>query len=697
MKTVNCYLSLLYFLFFVNFSYSANQTIGSSFAVGPAQNTITFDGVNNTILNYALMDGGFNFSDSLTTCSWYSIFPVKNLINLSGGKLFLFRDFNIASNTCFFSDGFIQGDSAIVQPYPKTAIRFSPEVKNFQDPRVQIDFLSEINSVNWSFDDNYLVVGTDNAANSSFRIYSFDGQAAIFSSSYVNTLPDIFSVAARPPGLYSGLYHFCMGQVAGGPGFYELRTVSLDSNTNVLGLLGGKIEDPNSCRAFAWSSDGDYLVYGVDNSTIKILDVPFDGNIIGSTEVVPSGGASIATSFAPDSLSWSPSNLNLAAAFDDKLEIYFFGGGTSFSFTTSFGLGRLAEHASWHPELDFIAVGLEGGSESFRLFEFSQTDSTLTEILSSRIGETDSVLALDWCSDGKRLAIATDNSSGKNLKVYKFNASAKMLVLERVLGCDYNINTVRWSNNGKYLAWGGDGNVVDIINLDDVKSLKFKDVFLVFNGDFNLTVPIIFEGNCFLSSNYNSFNIIDGGRINVTSGSTLIFQNTYLDGLCSNNLSSLADTSRISFIDSRINIVGDYEFGFGSLDFISDNVITGTSIFKYSSTQAFNIEFDSLLGLVRGLKFYYAPKSDDKDLIVFKDKSSTIFLNESSLFTTNTGLRLINGTVIVDNNVTFSSSGKALSEGIVFGDGIFGNNLNINFLADANLQIYGPFSYENTF
>ena len=108
------------------------------------------------------------------------------------------------------------------------------------------------------------------------------------------------------------------------------------------------------------------------------------------------------------------------------------------------------------------------------------------------------------------------------------------------------------------------------------------------------------------------------------------------------------------------------------------------------------IDFNSTLYVDNGATFRYAPTRVERDLLYMKDKSSRLFLDGCTLHSTKTGMRLTRGKLLLDNNVVFSSEGNAVSEAICFGDGTAANDLDIQVLADAQVNVYGRLEYENT-
>jgi hypothetical protein len=98
--------------------------------------------------------------------------------------------------------------------------------------------------------------------------------------------------------------------------------------------------------------------------------------------------------------------------------------------------------------------------------------------------------------------------------------------------------------------------------------------------------------------------------------------------------------------------------------------------------------------------FYYAPIVANRDLLSMQDISSELYLNGCALATSSTGMRLTKGTLTVDSSnilidVLFGTP-TSLSESICFGDGIASDDLAINILPGAQLDLVnGILDYQN--
>ena len=95
--------------------------------------------------------------------------------------------------------------------------------------------------------------------------------------------------------------------------------------------------------------------------------------------------------------------------------------------------------------------------------------------------------------------------------------------------------------------------------------------------------------------------------------------------------------------------------------------------------------------------FKYAPSNDSRDLLMLFDKTSELYLDGSSLESTTTGLRLTNGSIIVENkNFLINDGAVSLSEGFAFGNQEAESDLNIIIKPGATVQLVsGLLDYQN--
>lgn len=123
MKKINIAVLLLSFFIYK----TAKPIIVGSLTAPSNQPQITFPNsdTNNTALGFAFFEQGFILQNSTTTCTFNDFYPVSGLVNLSGGVLFLKRDFvytNTAPNKVF-AGGVIIGNNYSLE-FPKALTEF---------------------------------------------------------------------------------------------------------------------------------------------------------------------------------------------------------------------------------------------------------------------------------------------------------------------------------------------------------------------------------------------------------------------------------------------------------------------------------------------------------------------------------------------------------------------------------------------
>ena len=137
----------------------------------------TISGATNNILAFGYMKNGFTLTDAETTCTFQSVFPVANTISLNNGILYLDTDFHMANPATFTSPGTFWGASHILE--------VDQTMNNFYYPsgsNVALSLISRVtvansnpNSVDWSYDGNFLAVARSTGPVDDLLIYSFNG------------------------------------------------------------------------------------------------------------------------------------------------------------------------------------------------------------------------------------------------------------------------------------------------------------------------------------------------------------------------------------------------------------------------------------------------------------------------------------------------------------------------------------------
>jgi len=236
---------------------------------------------------------------------------------------------------------------------------------------------------------------------------------------------------------------------------------------------------------------------------------------------------------------------------------------------------------------------------------------------------------------------------------------------------------------------------VTAVTSGDGGSVIFDTVSTILHSDIAWQLPVTFRGESKIDGSGHEVSLEENGGILVDSGGSLTVENLILRGFNGNTFSCVDDTAKIFLKNCFLCLDHDFTFENGSLLFYNNVVISGTNQFNYTSIVTSTIESKSTLKITDDAIFRYAPTTNNRDLIYMTDETSCLHLNCCTLRSTETGLRLINGKIFIENNVTFSCDGGTVSESICFGNGIESNDVEIVVLSGAELNVYGGLHYDN--
>jgi len=144
------------------------------------------------------------------------------------------------------------------------------------------------------------------------------------------------------------------------------------------------------------------------------------------------------------------------------------------SFTTDHGDTLYA--TDWCPQSEFIAIGGMQGTDGSYLGVY-RFDGTSLALTASSVVNNQIIRSVAFSPDGESLAVATDASSGDDeLFVYSFDQMAlnvnERLNLVDSIETGFKTNSVAWSPNGRFIAFGTDSISTD----SEVKVYRFDGI-----------------------------------------------------------------------------------------------------------------------------------------------------------------------------------------------------------------------------
>ena len=108
-----------------------------------------------------------------------------------------------------------------------------------------------------------------------------------------------------------------------------------------------------------------------------------------------------------------------------------------------------------------------------RVYEHKVYNGTLTE--ATRVDETLEVNSVSWKNTGDKLAVGTTSNGPTEFRLYSFDTSiSATLSLLKGINAANNVNTVRYSNNGTYIARGDDSNFTSIYKPLTIRLIEIR-------------------------------------------------------------------------------------------------------------------------------------------------------------------------------------------------------------------------------
>jgi len=685
---------IIFFLFFVCPSESFSLVVGSTTDVSreskprfPAAHT------DNKMQGFAVFEDGFCFEDETTTCTFDAAFPVSGIAGLRGGTLFLQEDL-VFTNSAEITGGYISGNEKTLELPASLDEMYIPSIAfgcligglSFIDEE---DVGTEAVSVDWEFDGDYIAqVGEDSYLN----ILYFDGETLTPTTQAVIGSHG-WSTRCHPSKRYIALYskisdkelQIWRHNVSNG----TLTRTDFVNFSDGLGAvhLGAEV---------AWHPSGNYLAATSRDSSNEVRVYSFN-------DVTGALSSPISINISPNrdmdtTLDFSPDGLYLVIGLKDvsgspNLFVYSFNG-SSLVLNASIEVGYDVKSVSWSPVLsNYIAVGLEANSESFRIYEHKPGEifaNRLTHVTSANVGESTITYAVHWHPTGKYVAYGGKASGDTWFKVYSFNDSTEtvMLIHEEIGDDSIEVKGIQWSPVDNFLALGDKEDFVRVFgslsDTDPLLSLYLDNLVMQLHSTVVATKPWKFINSCTIYGHENKICFDDDSYFESAPGAHLILDNVVIEDLSNGKLKCLHDDSSITLRNSTLILASDYTFSKGSLTCEQDVLMPGPHNFNYTSATQSTIADVSTLYITDGVTFYYDPVVGSKDLIAMEDVTSGLFLSEATLHTTHTGLRLNGGTLHLDNKVTFSSEARSIGEAIELG-----SDLNIQVLGNAVLDIFG--------
>jgi len=383
---------------------------------------------------------------------------------------------------------------------------------------ISVSTAQSVNSVHWSPGARYLVIGldNDNGDEQEIRVFEFDRNdktlSAVSGTDGQSTLSMDWTSDGKylAVGLSNGfgagdelrLYSF--DDTSGSESLTELASLSQEISQNVNAVRFSF----NGRRLFVASDNDDgsggeirsYFFDDLITPTISLINAvnlatgqhatsidatqggPFnyDFVVIGLSDTIGNDEflvyaddlslASVGTSFMAGHTINSVSARILVSGYTYALGLENDGGAGHQIIVTNaipspifhVNTGQPVNSIEWSPDNNFLVAGLDsdgGTGKEIRIYRYDTTVSdTLSELAGTLVDTGQTVNSVNWSGSGIFLAVGMNEGIGNELRIYKFTSTPGSEALTEITGVaqnfGQNVNSVRWSASGNFLAVG---------------------------------------------------------------------------------------------------------------------------------------------------------------------------------------------------------------------------------------------------
>jgi len=251
----------------------------------------------------------------------------------------------------------------------------------------------------------------------------------------------------------------------------------------------------------------------------------------------------------------------------------------------------------------------------------------------------------------------------------------------------------------------------DYLSIPNSATLTFGDkttIELAANEDLQMTWT--FEGECVINGKGNTLSLENNGGLDIRDNvakwgkhSSLLLKDMTIKGLSNFAIRCLDNTGTITFQNVTLLLSNNYTITTGHFEILDEVYVqkltsTSNAQFVYNvDGQTSKILAGSKLHFDHNTTFRYDPLSPDNNLIEFENETSTLSINGATLFVTDVGLELTNGTLLIDHKCFIESQATVTNQAVSFGDGTNAeNDLHIEVMPGGNIDVVtGILQYNN--
>jgi uncharacterized repeat protein (TIGR01451 family) len=316
----------------------------------------------------------------------------------------------------------------------------------------------EVFSLDWSPTNNLIAVASDSGAfHSEYRTLRFQPPSTLTLASTQRLGVAALSVRFHP------ISNLVAIGTALNAGTGEVRFATLNPTNGALLQTNRAIEIGAHVKAVGWRVLGasNYLAVAISNGTHEaaVYSYAATTQVLHATHNFPSGMD------APfrDAMAWRPGGTQIlfgchSPTLNDLTILGFSGSALGQTWALGFPLEQ-ARAVAWRPGGAVFAAGLFNfgatNEQNFRIYT-AGVGNAFGEVTDARLGEFRRVNAIDWSPTADFVAYARVQTN-PNLRVFRYDPTNRILTLFDEwlhIAPATEINSIRWSRDGRYLAVG---------------------------------------------------------------------------------------------------------------------------------------------------------------------------------------------------------------------------------------------------
>ena len=689
--------NLFRIVFFIFLIFCTKTTQAAGYGSDTAVSLIyppNITGPDNIINTFANLYRGFGFTDAATTCTFKSAFPVTGGINLNGGTLYLMSDLTMNNTSSFIDFGKIKAQLH--------RINFSENFTYFAAPgtptgtrkvlelEARYTEIANINSSDWSYDGNYVATILTTNGGNELNIYEFTGTSLILRAG-VNLATTGQTVRWHP-----STYYLVLAAGATNP---RIRAYQFTPPATL--TARGTTAGSGTRNAVAWNARGTHVAAG--GTLISIFPYSTATNTFGAA-ITPTNNAALNGTVLRNCLKWAPRGnkedliaVTNNAGANGSIHLYNFTG-AALNHLKNYTIGIAANTIDWAETSTYVAVGY--ANSTIKTYQHDAATNIIT--LKNSFTELSAINSVSWTHDGTELAAGMAlSTTGIEFDYFDFNSTTYALTSKYTLDLTSAVNVVNWGPTAASYLIRADATTNYLSIYKPVYSpFELKDVKIFLNNDLTLAAPLTFTGNCVINAQNHAIKFTGDGALHLSKDSTLEIQLAILNFTQPTGIVLEGPTSNMTFKDSSIQLDSDVTWGDGRFQIYRDLTITGQHTFNYQTDYTSTINAFSNLNLENGATFKLGKtKNTTIEPLVFADNTAELNLNNATLHTTGSGLKITKGIMncygnsnfIIDWTQTDTNDTKITStnQGLIFGDGLKVSNDSMLFIHEGTLSIAG--------